>query len=189
MEENTQNGCFGCGCLSILLVCFFIFIGGSLGADGSHPSPKPTPTSLVVISPPPKPESATNKWELKILDVEHPGKKLQWSDYGKIEEASGTWLVVHISLKNTAQEDSSIHPSNFRIIDSQGRIYEHHKDYTVTETYELYRGGQLIVNKLIKPSSKSNCYLLFDILPDSTGLKLDFKPDVFAKSEVIELEG
>jgi len=30
---------------------------------------------------------------------------------------------------------------------------------------------------------------LFDISPDATRLKLDFKPDVFAKSEVIELEG
>jgi hypothetical protein len=188
MDENTQNGCFGCGCLAILLVCFLIFIAPSWSADPKPPPIAPTPP-VVILSTPPKPEIATNKWELKILDVEHPGKELQWSDYGKIEEASGSWLVVHISLKNTAQEDSSIHPSNFRIIDSQGKIYEHHKDYTVTETYELYRGGQLIVNKLIKPSNQANCYLLFDILPDSTGLKLDFKPDVFAKSEVIELEG
>lgn len=189
MDENTQNGCFGCGCLAILLVCFLIFTGGSLSADNSNPPPIPDQTESIVVLPPPKLESASNKWELKILAVEHPGKELQWSDYRRTEEASGTWLVVHISLKNTAQHDSSIHPSNFNIKDSQGKTYAHYPDYTVTETYELYRGGQLIVNKLIKPGNKANCYLLFDILPDATGLKFDFKPDVFAKSEVIELEG
>jgi hypothetical protein len=188
MDDNTPNGSFGCGCLAILLVCFFIFLGGNLGAK--EPDPTPTPTPTIIVPPRPKPliDRISNKWELKIINVEHPGKQLQWSDYGKIEEASGTWLVVNISLKNTAQEDSSIHPSNLRIIDSQGKIYDHYKDYTITETYELYRGGQLIVNKLIKPGNKANCYLLFDISPDATGLKLDFKPDVFAKSEVIELE-
>jgi hypothetical protein len=184
MDENTQSGCLGCGCLTILLICFLIFIGGSYGIE---PHPKPTLTPTPIVSPKPQPPIYSNKWELKVINVEHPGKQLQWSDYGKIEEASGTWLVVHISLKNTALDDSSIHPSNFRIIDSQGKTYDHYKDYTVSETYELYRGGQLIVNKLIKSSNQANCYLLFDIPPDATGLKLDFKPDVFAKSEMIEL--
>ncbi len=107
MDENTQNGCLGCGCLVILFVaCFFIFIAASSGADASKIKPPPplTPPSPS-ISP-----AVINKWELEVLDAENPGKQLQWSDYGKTEEALGTWLVVHISLHNTAQEYSTIEP-------------------------------------------------------------------------------
>lgn len=198
-DQSETASCLGCGCFVIFLIIVFFMISSFfhqapittiLPPQPDHPGlqdSNPTENNNNKNEKAKKVEQS-NTWEIKIVDVEYPGKNLKWSDYGKIEEASGTWLVVNISLKNIGNQSYSLHPSNFSVIDSQGKKYNHYQDYTVTETYELYRGGKKIVNVILNPEVKVNLYLVFDVSPNATELKLDFKADVFAKSQVIELE-
>lgn len=132
-------------------------------------------------------ETAIKDWKLKLVDVEHPGTTLKWSNYGDTKEASGTWLVVYVSLENTKSESSSLSPFNFRVTDSKGTIYNHYENLAITDVYARYRDGKSIANDILLPGSKANYYLLFDVSPDATGLKLEFTPSVIAKSEVIPL--
>lgn len=179
--------------ITILLISLCVLIGCPDAEAAKPPENRP-----VVIEPshatPPVPSKDTSPsklkkpWNVKVDSVERPGKSLEWSPYGRTEEASGEWLVIEITLNNIGTSDKSLHRDAFKIKDADGKVYNHYSDLTVAEVYSLYRDGDLIDNKVLSPGTTISSYLVFDISTHAVGLQLEFTPNSFAKSEVFVLE-
>jgi hypothetical protein len=179
--------------ITILLISLCVLIGctdaeAAKPPENRPPVIEPSLTTLPVPSKDTSPLKLKKPWNVKVDSVERPGKSLEWSPYGRTEEASGEWLVIEITLKNIGTSNKSLQRDAFKIKDAHGKIYNHYSDLTVAELYSLYRDGDLIDNIVFSPGSTISSYLVFDISTHAIGLQLEFTPNLFAKSEVFALE-
>lgn len=187
-ENNSDSAGCGCGCLILIIVLLILgWMGQSqtLPQDIVSSSSSSSSPSHSSIS---KPLIADSKWSLKVINVESFGQQLQLSNYGDTIKTSGKWLVVSISINNNSNHIDSVSPSNFRIIDSQNRTYNHYLNLAESETYARYRGSKSVANDFVLPNQSSNYYLIFDLPLDADELKLEFIPSFLNKSQIINLD-
>ena len=129
-------------------------------------------------------------WELTAEASLKPGKTLEWSEFGNSQTASGKWLVVPVTLKNSSQDAKEVSYSNFQVVDAVGKTYQHWGDLFTASMYVQYRKRQPLINPVqVVSGGIVRSFLLFDVSPDAKGLKLTFKPTSWQGEEtMIELD-
>ena len=116
--------------ITILLISLCVLIGCT-GVEAANPPENPPAVTLPRPITPPVPSKDTSPskikkpWNVNVDSVERPGKSLEWSSYGRTEEASGEWLVIEITLKNIGTSNKSLQRDAFKIKDAHGKIYNH----------------------------------------------------------------
>lgn len=129
--------------------------------------------------------SIDKDFNLNLIKVENFGKELEWSNYRDISQAFGSWIVVSIGIENNSRYPLPLNPSNFRVIDSKRRVYNHFPNLAIAETYGRYRSAKSIANDVIDSHQSSNYYLVFDIPTDAIDLQLEFLPNILRKDKKI----
>jgi len=129
-------------------------------------------------------------WELTAEASLKPGKTLEWSEFGNSQTASGKWLVVPVTIKNSSQDAKEVSYSNFQVVDAAGKTYQHWGDLFTASMYVEYRKRQPLINPVqVVSGGTVRSFLLFDVSPDAKGLKLKFRPASWHGEEtLIELE-
>jgi hypothetical protein len=135
-------------------------------------TPAPTPVPLPGINQ----VVSVKNWDLKVLSTQKPGKALVWSEFGNQSDAAGTWLVIPIELKNTGNTNFGVNTFDFELKDGKGITYKYSTDVGASYGYSKYKGGQDVGGQ-VPPGVTVKYFLVFDIAPDATGLKLVFRQD------------
>lgn len=169
-----------------------VIVGGLivLGIIGSQVKPPTTVTSgLGAAAPTSGPAQAkvgdkvsSGNWEYTVTKVEKV-KTLVWSDFGNKVDATGTFVVVSITLKNIGSRNFGINSFDFELHDSGGVKYNT-SDKFETFSYVSYRKLTPLGDQ-VPPGLEVKSALVFDINPSATALKLVLKQ---AGSATIALE-
>jgi hypothetical protein len=159
-------------------------VASTVGNASAAPSIAPKPsTSTAPASAPPAAATAhglnelvsVKNWDMAVAGVERPGKDLVWSEFGNKSTAAGTWLVIDFDMKNTGNTNFGVNTPDFELQAAGGIVYKLSTDIG-TYTYATYKKGQAIGGQ-VPPGVTVRYYLVFDIAPDATDLRLVFKQD------------
>lgn len=166
MKRVLTVGGVGCGALVLVLLC----VGTALvvAARGGLPGAA-TATPAVHALRTPIPDG---NWTLTVGAPWSGGTTLVWSAAGDTSAAAGTWLVVPVELTNTGAANFGVNSWDFRLTDAAGHRYAVSDDLGAL-AYSAYAGG-LTLGGQVPPGVAGRYYLVFDVAPAATGLRLQF---------------
>lgn len=153
-----------------------------LQSQGSPPpktSARPSPLRSQIL---PAPQLAKigdvvkiDDWELVVNKVEKLGSELAYTDFGNIQQASGNWLIVDITLHNKGKQPRKVEPFNFIIVDSSATEYEHYTNPVLASLYAT-KNQRVFLSNPIVPGGSIQSLLIFDVSPSASGFTLKFTP-------------
>jgi hypothetical protein len=82
---------------------------------------------------------------------------------GTTKTALGTYLVVEFTMENTSDQRQALGGNRFKLADSQGRNFDWYE--AGTNAY-----GKQELGSRINPGLSAPATIIFDVLPDATGL-------------------
>lgn len=175
--RNVAIGCAGVVVLILLcgvLAAVVVAMGGkkatpAANAPASTAAPK-GPQTYGLNQP-----ASVKNWDVAVIEVDRPGTTLTWSSYGNTTPASGTWLVVAVTLKNTGKTNFGVNYTDFELDAAGGVTYQPAIDFGAI-SYVTFKGGQPVANP-VPPGVTARTYLVFDVNPAATDLRLVFKQD------------
>jgi hypothetical protein len=139
----------------------------------------PAPTSRPAAAHPAglnQPVNTTN-WTLTVTNVDRPGKALVWSNDDDMATATGTWVIVVVTVKKTSNSADGVAYGDIALRSSQGFTYAVPEDYWTAENfYPTFKHGQPY-DKAVPPGATVTYYLPFDVASDATDLQFIFMQD------------
>ncbi len=179
----VKSGGSSCGMIAIIVLVVLFVIGGIIfaiiaaGVGSVATSINDIEKAKVA---PPKFTTGQNisvkNWDLVVDQPSNAGKKLGSSAFD--EPATGTYLVVPITIKNTAKQNFGIGSYDFELRDSGGSVYRTSSNVSAFTYSSSHGGGN--VNQ-VPPGSSVKYFLVFDINPSANGLSLTFNQDTYPK--------
>ena len=123
-----------------------------------------------------------NAWQITAETVARPVKTIQWTNFGNQVAATGNWLIVPVTIKNTANTPLELTTDSFELSDSKGTLYQF-SDRLETYAYVSFKGGQNL-NVAIPANTTVHSFLVYDVPTGASGFQLKFKQ---ANAPVIDL--
>lgn len=182
-SKKGRNIAIGCAGVVVLLLLCGALAAVALALGGKKAMPTAQDANAAAATTVPKgaqtygvnqPVSVKN-WDVTVAEVERPGTTLTWTSYGNTTPAAGTWLVVAVTLTNTGKTNFGVNYSDFELHAADGVTYKPSVDFG-SISYATYKGGQPIANP-VPPGVSVRIYLVFDVNPTATDLRLVFKQD------------
>ena len=103
------------------------------------------------------------------------------------ENPIGEYVIVRGKITNSSNETGDLLWSNFRLEDSEGRIYQEGDPFSSYRARKKYNAK--IPSTDVPPGLSIEFVIVFDITPDATGLKLVWKSGaVDAQEQYVNLE-
>lgn len=153
-------------------------------AASTAPTIAPKPSASVAPASAPPAAATTHglnelvsvkNWDMAVAGVERPGKELVWSEFGNKALAAGTWIVIAFDMKNTGNTNFGVNTPDFELQAAGGITYKVTSDIAAF-SYASFKKGQNIGGQ-VPPGVTVRYYVIFDVAPDATGLRLVFKQD------------
>ncbi len=114
----------------------------------------------------------SGNWEYTVTKVDKT-KTITWSEFGNKTDATGTWLIVSITLKNIGNQNFGINTFDFELRDGANVKYD---TSSKLEAFGYVQYQKLTpLGEQVPPGLEVKSALLFDINPAATGLKLVLK--------------
>ncbi len=116
-------------------------------------------------------------WTVTVTKVERPGTDLVWSANNDIATATGTWVVVAVAMKKTANGTDGITPDAFTLRSGEGFATPVPDEYWMTpDYYPAFKHSQPF-GKSIPPGATVTYSIPFDVAEDATALQFVFAQD------------
>ena len=115
----------------------------------------------------------SNSWELTAEAPLPPAKSIQWTNFGTKADATGNWLIVPLTVKNTAGTPQEISTASFELSDGAGKVYPF-SDRLESYAYVTFKGGQNL-NVPVAANTAIHTFLLYDVPLNTHQFKLKFK--------------
>ncbi len=116
-------------------------------------------------------------WIVTVTKVERPGTDLVWSADNDTATATGTWVVVVVTMKKTVNSADGIISDAFTLRSGQGFTDPVPDDYWVQgDFYAAFKHTQPF-GKSVPPGATVTYTIPFDVAADATGLRLIFAAD------------
>lgn len=105
-----------------------------------------------------------------LYTVEKMERVAQVGQGGNSVTASGSFLLVFLSVTNQGQEPLSFSPSDFSLRDKQGRTFTLHSE--ATKLASLANQKSDLFSEALQPGLSRETVLAFDVPKESSGLSL-----------------
>ncbi|MCA1667769.1 MAG: DUF4352 domain-containing protein [Thermomicrobia bacterium] len=116
-------------------------------------------------------------WTMTVTKVERPGTDLIWSADNNTATATGTWVVVTVTVKKTINGTDGIAPEAFTLRSGQGFATPVPDEYWMTpDYYPTFKHSQPF-DKSIPPGATVTYSIPFDVAEDATDLQFVFAQD------------
>jgi hypothetical protein len=116
-------------------------------------------------------------WTVTVTKVERPGTALVWSADNNTATATGTWVVVAVAMKKTANGTDGIAPDAFTLRSGEGFSDPVPDDYWMQpDYYPAFKHSQPF-GKSVPPGATVTYSIPFDVAEDATGLQFVFAQD------------
>ena len=116
-------------------------------------------------------------WVVTVTKVERPGTDLVWSVDKDTATATGTWVVVVVTMKKTVNGTDGIASDAFTLRSGQGFTVPVPDDYWVqNDFYATFKHTQPF-GKSVPPGATVTYTIPFDVAADATDLRLAFAAD------------
>lgn len=116
-------------------------------------------------------------WVVTVTKVERPGADLVWSADNNTATATGTWVVVVVTMKKTVNGTDGIASDAFTLRSGQGFTVPVPDDYWMTpDYYPTFKHSQPF-GKSVPPGATVTYSIPFDVATDATDLRLAFAAD------------
>lgn len=116
-------------------------------------------------------------WTVTVTKVERPGTDLIWSADNNTATASGTWVVVAVAMKKTANGTDGITAEAFTLRSGEGFATPVPDEYWMTpDYYPTFKHSQPF-GKSIPPGATVTYSIPFDVAGDATDLQFVFAQD------------
>lgn len=170
---------------------------GGQGTPGSRPTVRPSPPAALVASPAAAGISGVTAtvdisktqvhglnqpvtvpgWTVTVTKVERPGTELTWNTDNDPATASGTWVVVIVTMKKTANGTDGATADAFTLRSGQGFADPVPDDYWLQlGMYATFTHSQPF-SKSVPPGATVTYNIPFDVATDATDLRLIFTTD------------
>ena len=170
---------------------------GGQATPGSRPTVKPSPAAALVASPAAAGISGITAtvdisktqvhglnqpvtvpgWTVTVTKVERPGTELTWNTDNDPATASGTWVVVAVTMKKTASGTDGATADAFTVRSGQGFADPVPDDYWLQlGMYATFTHTQPF-SKSVPPGATVTYSIPFDVATDATDLRLVFTTD------------
>lgn len=180
-SKKRRNIAIGCAVV-LLLVCGVIAavvlgMGGkkttstARDANGAAGTTAPQGAQTYGLNQP----ASVKNWDVAVVEAERPGTALTWSSSSNTTPAAGTWIVVTVTLTNTGKTNFGVNYTDFELNAAGGVTYKPSTDLGAI-AYVTYKGGRPVANP-VPPGVTARTYLVFDVNPAATDLRLVFKQD------------
>ena len=116
-------------------------------------------------------------WIATVTEIERPGTDLVWSADNDTATATGTWVVLTVTMKKTANGTAGIGSDAFTLRSGQGFTDPVPDDYWVqSDFYATFKHTQPFGKSV--PAGATVTYTIpFDVATDATDLRLVFAAD------------
>lgn len=131
------------------------------------PSSSPQSPALAHIGE----EITSGSWRYLVTGTGYPGKSLNFASTVGYLDASGTWLVVYLTLRNRAPAFQELDLGGFLVSDSTGRTYPMTDNQTEANIWRE-RAVLAQLGRSVPPASSIDTGLLFDVPVGSSGFRL-----------------
>jgi len=116
-------------------------------------------------------------WTVTVTKVERPGTELTWNTDNDPATASGTWVVVVVTMKKTANGTDGATADAFTLRSGQGFADPVPDDYWLQlGMYATFTHTQPF-SKSVPPGATVTYNIPFDVATDATDLRLVFTTD------------
>jgi len=116
-------------------------------------------------------------WTVTVTKVERPGTDLVWSANNDTATATGTWVVVAVAMKKTANGTDGLTPDAFTLRSGEGFATPVPDEYWMTpDYYPAFKHSQPF-GKSIPPGATVTYSIPFDVAEDATALQFVFAQD------------
>jgi len=113
-------------------------------------------------------------WTLTVTKVERPGTDLVWSADNDTATATGTWVVVAVTMKKTANGTDGITPDAFTLRSGQGFATPVPDDYWMQPGFYPAFTHTQPFGKSVPPGATVTYSIPFDVAGDATDLQFVF---------------
>ena len=115
-------------------------------------------------------------WKVTATGVERPGQNLIWATDNDPAIATGTWVVVVLSVTRTTNGTEAIGYDDVALRSGQGFTYAIPEEFwTLDNFYPTFKHGQPYF-KVVPSGATVTYYLTFDVPPTATDLQFIFLP-------------
>jgi hypothetical protein len=140
------------------------------GGVGAAPTSRPAAARPAGLNQP----VAIPDWTVTVLRVERPGQDLVWGTDNDPATATGTWVVVVLTVTRTANGAEGIGYDDVALRSGQGFTYTIPEEYwTLENFYPAFTHSQPLF-KVVAPGATVTYYLPFDVAADATELQFIF---------------
>jgi len=116
-------------------------------------------------------------WTVTVTKVERPGTDLIWSADNNTATASGTWVVVAVAMKKTANGTDGITADAFTLRSGEGFTTPVPDEYWMTPDYYPTFTHSQPFGKSVPPGATITYSVPFDVAGDATDLQFVFAQD------------
>ncbi len=116
-------------------------------------------------------------WTVTVTKVERPGTDLIWSADNNTATASGTWVVVAVAMKKTANGTDGITADAFTLRSGEGFATPVPDEYWMTPDYYPAFTHTQPFGKSVPPGATVTYSIPFDVAGDATDLQFVFAQD------------